>query len=228
MRKAAAVYGLRAAGGGAWDQVKMTVQRTETRSGVAGGLLLGILGGVLGGPAGAAIGAIAGYFGGREVGHRLGDDPELAGSLKRGRGSIGNCGEWSYAFSTVLDSAAREAGHHIPTVVVFADKTTKPGTHARGYRGTDTAVMVTVMDRKKRRPAHRIYDIFREMLHTRLNNNNNPSNPSHWSNLPPTSAEVTPGKGPSVPWLDGILKRNSRESKPCIKNQNMNVIFTPP
>ena len=241
-RKAADVYDFKAATQGL-DQGKVSKDRPDNWMPPAGAVLGGavFVGGslLLGGLPAVAIGVKTliglgvsvggGYLGGKALGDWI-DDPELAGSLKKGPGSIGNCGEISYAFQATLGGAG------VNSSVVFADNDSTSGRYSgqhniipgQGYVLTDTAVMVTRTEPGARQPVPRIFDPYRQLLH-------NPgtdaaTQPSDWADLPPTKAEVTTGKGPQTSWLDDKLRNNSNRNYPknYIKDQNLNLIFKDP
>lgn len=84
--------------------------------------------------------------------YRLTNDPEGAECLK-GAVGWGNCGEWSYAFSEILDGAG------VVSRVAFGDSAGGAGA-SMGFGGTDTMVIV-----EERSPdgklSRRVFDAFR-------------------------------------------------------------------
>lgn len=241
MRKAAAVYQLRVNR----DSVEGTTQGLYRPDylGQAGGSLTGIFAGAkIGAPfglPGAAIGIVVGGVGGYLLGEKAGEqyeasfgDPENCGSLKQGLGSRGNCGEWSYAFQSVLTGAGMgqtEAVYATPDPTPDAPPASTRLEKSSDYTGTDTALLITDAYAEATRTVNvkRIFDIFRQLLH---NEENDPNIVSDWANCPPTDGEVNRSFGPQKSWLGGKLGRDNKGKmeKSYIKNINHKVIYTVP
>jgi hypothetical protein len=88
---------------------------------------------------------------------KFGTDPENADSLK-GKAGWGNCGEWTYAFSEVLDGAG------VLSRVVFGDKSGQGGEFAGSFTGTDTTLYVEEV-LTDGRTSRRVFDAFRAVYH---------------------------------------------------------------
>jgi hypothetical protein len=132
------------------------------------------------------------------------NDPEEAESLKGGD-HLGNCAEWSQAFSEILSGAG------VSNHVVYADKSCEPGKSAR-FNGTDTTVIVEERDWDGRRTriSRRVFDAFRAAYHS-PDGMPTKETLAEWSNLPLTNADRWKGeKGPS--WLSDMV------DKPCVKD----------
>jgi hypothetical protein len=232
MRKAAAVYQLEAnTAFGAATQLIARPNLFGGGVGVVGGALAGFFAPFTGGLSllvvtGTAVAAgAAGYT----IGQHL-DDGENCASLKKGPGSRGNCGEWSYAFQAVLAGAGFAQAQ-----VVYATPDPTPGQgpsvikRSAGYTGTDTAVLLndTYLGAEGPINVARIFDMFRQMLHLPTNQ---PSIASTWANCPPTDREVNPSFGPQASWLGGKLgmDKEGKMEKHYIKNVNNHVVYTIP
>jgi len=182
---------------------------------------------------GGVIGGLGGNMAGEAYDQKFGD-PENAGSLKSGPGSRGNCGEWSYAFQSVLIGAGRDQAQ-----VVYGTSDPTPGQPpsftkgSMGFGGTDTCVLLhdAYPSATGSINAVRIFDMFRQMFEVP---NNDPGTASEWANLPPTANHVDRSFGPQRYWLGGVVMKKddatnlTRITKRYIKDVNHKVIYARP
>lgn len=218
MREAVSQYGLRAAQASGTDDVRVAAGRPEiakpagTLAGAAVGAKLGTPGGLIGVGAGAVLGGAAGYF----AGDRLsgGDDPENNGGFKRS--GLGNCGEFSYAFQSVLGGAGVDA------TVIYADSQANPGA-SKTNAGTDTALYVSQqLPKGERLPGNppqsrRVFDWYRDTLHRQRGDSDR-----SWMNVPMTPADRRKSEADTDTWLQVLLP-----AKTYVKDQQHAVIYRP-
>lgn len=241
VRKAAAVYQLRA--NTDFSAPTQAKDRPDFAGGQAGFITGGITGAKLAWPAGplvavgaalagGVVGAVAGSMAGEAYDKKYGD-PENAGSLKGGPGARGNCGEWSYAFQSVLIGAGMPQAQ-----VVYGTNDPTPGqppSFTKGtmsFGGTDTAVLLrdTYPAAHGVVNAERIFDMFRQMFEV---SQNDPARASEWANLPPTVSQVNRSFGPQRYWLGGVVMVDDKGqpigiTKKYIKNVDHIVIYKRP
>lgn len=110
----------------------------------------------------------------------VGSDPENADSLKA-YPHWGNCGEWSYAFSEILNGAGVTSNR-----VAFGDKSSSTG-YSAAFNGTDTMVIVeeTAPDGHVSR---RVFDPFRAGYHSGINQPTD-ATVKKWGDLPLTNKD---------------------------------------
>jgi hypothetical protein len=138
-------------------------------------------------------------------------DPEEAESLKKGD-HLGNCAEWSQAFSSIL------AGAGVVAHVVYADMSCKPG-KSLGFGGTDTTVIFEERDFDGR-ISRRVFDVF-QAAHRSSSNMPTAETLWNWGNLPLTDADRWKGEiGPS--WLKDMVR------KPCVKDGSSESVLVDP
>lgn len=126
-----------------------------------------------------------------------GGDKENAAPLKSS--GTGNCGEWSYAFSEILDGAG------VDNQVVFGDDNPEPGASSK-FTGTDTAVLVQERDPSGRLTS-RIFDPFRSAYHNTETRRPSEKTAAEWNDLPLSDRDKTDAdkKSGRETWKDDLI-----------------------
>lgn len=125
-------------------------------------------------------------------------DPENAATLKSA--GVGNCGEWSWAFSEILTAAG------VTNKVIYADNSSEKGA-SLAHTGTDTAVLVVDLDKDKR-PVNRVFDPYQAAFYDPKKRQPTADSVALWTDLPMTDADQSPQDRKSIKavWQKQVVK----------------------